>query len=159
MSSRARRAYPPPQRAPTFPFAVARLWRCRRFSEALRKSRGRCVYELRPNVKWDKGAAVLYLLELLRVHERPAGGGGSNEAKEAEESKTWYSEILPIYIGDDMTDEDAFAALRPLGGLAVLVMSADAERPRSTSATHTLQGVDEVHCFINELASHELAMH
>eukprot|EP00632_Arachnochrysis_sp_CCMP2950_P003401 CAMPEP_0185709022 /NCGR_PEP_ID=MMETSP1164-20130828/27797_1 /TAXON_ID=1104430 /ORGANISM="Chrysoreinhardia sp, Strain CCMP2950" /LENGTH=498 /DNA_ID=CAMNT_0028376493 /DNA_START=102 /DNA_END=1595 /DNA_ORIENTATION=+ len=32
----------------------------------LRKSHGKCVYELRPSVDWDKGKAVVYLLELLR---------------------------------------------------------------------------------------------
>jgi trehalose-phosphatase len=45
-------------------------------------------------VQWDKGRAVLWLLERLRL-DRP--------------------EVLPIYIGDDETDEDAFAALEDRG--------------------------------------------
>ena len=36
------------------------------FAGALKRSEGKCVYELKPNVRWDKGEAVLYLLELLR---------------------------------------------------------------------------------------------
>ena len=39
------------------------------FAGVLRKNSGKCVYELRPDVKWDKGEAVLYLLELLRRRE------------------------------------------------------------------------------------------
>ena len=34
------------------------------FAGVLRKNSGKCVYELRPDVRWDKGEAVLYLLEL-----------------------------------------------------------------------------------------------
>ena len=44
--------------------------------------------EIRPNINWDKGLALQYLLDTL---------GFENS-----------SEVLPIYIGDDKTDEDAF---------------------------------------------------
>lgn len=44
--------------------------------------------EIRPTVNWDKGRALLYLLDNL---------GFDNS-----------SDVLPIYIGDDKTDEDAF---------------------------------------------------
>lgn len=46
------------------------------------------VYEVRPQIAWNKGNAVLYLLEHLEL-------GDSKKA-------------FPIYIGDDKTDEDAF---------------------------------------------------
>lgn len=49
---------------------------------------GKEVYELRPPVAWDKGKAVLWLLQ------------GSEKSS------------VPIYIGDDQTDEDAFVALK-----------------------------------------------
>ncbi len=56
-------------------------------------------------VDWDKGKALLHLLAALGLGE-DAG-------------------VLPIYIGDDRTDEDAFRALRarPLGGTGILVSS------------------------------------
>lgn len=54
----------------------------------LRLNHGRKVFEIRPTIKWDKGNAVEFLLESL----------GYNES----------SDVLPIYIGDDRTDEDAF---------------------------------------------------
>ncbi len=44
--------------------------------------------EIRPKINWDKGRALQYLLDTL----------GFNNLKD----------VLPMYIGDDKTDEDAF---------------------------------------------------
>jgi alpha,alpha-trehalase len=52
---------------------------------------GKEVYELRPPVKWDKGKAVLWF---LKDCDKPSK--------------------IPIYIGDDQTDEDAFVALKDI---------------------------------------------
>ncbi|KAK0595344.1 hypothetical protein LWI29_005767 [Acer saccharum] len=46
------------------------------------------VMEIRPSIEWDKGHALEYLLDTL-------GMSNSND-------------VLPLYIGDDRTDEDAF---------------------------------------------------
>jgi trehalose 6-phosphate phosphatase len=70
---------------------------------------GKQVIEVRPNVDWNKGKAVLFLLEQMRP---PAGAP-------------------VLYFGDDRTDEDAFRALRGAGaGQGVLV----AEHPPAESA-------------------------
>src|SRR5690606_23705182 len=62
----------------------------------LRRSGGKKVVELQPDVDWHKGRAVSWLLDALEVR------------------------ALPIYVGDDRTDEDAFRAL--VGrGLGILV--------------------------------------
>ncbi len=53
---------------------------------------GKRVFELRPQVAWDKGAAVRWMLE------RTFGKG-------------WADDVAVIYIGDDRTDEDAFVVL------------------------------------------------
>lgn len=47
--------------------------------------------EIRPSIEWNKGHALEYLLETL---------GLSNS-----------SEVLPLYIGDDLSDEDAFKVI------------------------------------------------
>jgi alpha,alpha-trehalase len=60
----------------------------------LRATGGKMVFELRPRVQWDKGRAVLWLLEALNL-------GGPD--------------AVAVYAGDDETDEDAFRALRPTG--------------------------------------------
>jgi trehalose 6-phosphate phosphatase len=52
---------------------------------------GRKVFEILPRVRWDKGSAVLQILEHLR--------------------KTHSGEIAVCYIGDDTTDECAFQQL------------------------------------------------
>ena len=60
----------------------------------LRRIDGKKVYELLPDIDWNKGKAVLWLLETLELERGNA---------------------LPIYIGDDRTDEDAFCALEKRG--------------------------------------------
>ncbi|KAJ6735709.1 TREHALOSE-PHOSPHATE PHOSPHATASE C-RELATED [Salix viminalis] len=68
----------------------------------LRLTQGRKVLEIRPTIKWDKGKALEFLLESL---------GYANS-----------TDVLPVYIGDDRTDEDAFKVLRSRGqGLGILV--------------------------------------
>ena len=115
------------------------------FAGALRKSEGKCVFELRPDVAWDKGSAVLYLLDMLRARDQ-AGGADAPES--------WYRGVLPVYVGDDTTDEDAFRALSRYDAVSVLVApKAEAERPRLTHATHTLRDVDDVLAFLDALAS------
>lgn len=54
----------------------------------LRLTRGRKVLEVRPRLDWDKGAALLHLLESMKLRDP--------------------SRVFAIYIGDDRTDEDAF---------------------------------------------------
>jgi trehalose-phosphatase len=91
----------------------------------LRRIDGKKVYELLPNIDWDKGKAVLWLLEKLGL-ERP--------------------NAHPIYIGDDRTDEDAFRALEQRG-TGVLV----SEQPRPTAARYGLKNPAEVERFLQEL--------
>jgi trehalose 6-phosphate phosphatase len=91
----------------------------------LRKHYGKKVIEIRPRIEWDKGRAVLWLLEALRLR-----GDG----------------VLPIYFGDDVTDEDAFRALAERG-MGVLV----SETPRPSAATLRLRDPEEVRAFLEAL--------
>ena len=60
----------------------------------LRKIENKKVYELQPDIDWNKGRALIWLLESLGLDRK---------------------EVFPIYIGDDRTDEDAFGAIRQRG--------------------------------------------
>jgi trehalose 6-phosphate phosphatase len=63
-------------------------------SDDLRLTTGKNVLELRPAVEWDKGEAVRQLTDEL-----------------VPDDETW----LPVYVGDDTTDEAAFAVLEEHG--------------------------------------------
>jgi trehalose-phosphatase len=88
---------------------------------------GKKVYELLPDIDWDKGKAALWLLETL----------GGERAK-----------VRPIYIGDDRTDEDAF---RGLGQCGVCILVSEQRRP--TAASYSLKDPAEVDRFLRELVA------
>ncbi|WCJ36489.1 Haloacid dehalogenase-like hydrolase (HAD) superfamily protein [Euphorbia peplus] len=94
----------------------------------LRLTHGRKVLEIRPVINWDKGKAVTFLLESL---------GLSN-----------CEDVLPIYVGDDRTDEDAFKVLRERNcGYGILVSSA----PKDSSAFYSVRDPSEVMEFLKSL--------
>ncbi|CAL5081165.1 unnamed protein product [Urochloa decumbens] len=94
----------------------------------LRLTQGRMVFEVRPTIKWDKGKALEFLLESLGFAD--------------------CSNVLPVYIGDDRTDEDAFKVLRRRGqGVGILV----SKHPKETSASYSLQEPAEVMEFLLRL--------
>ncbi|PKU72419.1 probable trehalose-phosphate phosphatase 6 [Dendrobium catenatum] len=94
----------------------------------LRLTPGRKVLEIRPIIKWDKGRAMEFLLKSL----------GFADCKD----------VLPVYIGDDLTDEDAFKVLRNRGqGFGILV----SKIPKETSASYSLQEPSEVMDFLQRL--------
>ncbi|KAF4380453.1 hypothetical protein F8388_024746, partial [Cannabis sativa] len=90
---------------------------------------GKKVLEIRPSIEWNKGNALNYLLDNL---------GFTNS-----------SEVLPLYIGDDRTDEDAFKAIRNRGqGFPIIVSSI----PKETKALNSLHDPSEVLTFLLRLA-------
>ena len=91
----------------------------------LRKSTGKKVIELRPNINWDKGRALLYLLKALYTDS---------------------SRVVPLYIGDDTTDEDAFRAISDRG-ITIVV----GREKRQTAAHYMLGDPKEVAKFLQEL--------
>ncbi|XP_039122657.1 probable trehalose-phosphate phosphatase F [Dioscorea cayenensis subsp. rotundata] len=95
----------------------------------LRLTHGRKVLEVRPVIDWNKGKAVEFLLESL---------GLSNS-----------DDVLPIYVGDDRTDEDAFKVLREGNrGFGILVSSNPREE---TNAFYSLRDPCEVMSFLKSL--------
>jgi len=91
----------------------------------LRKSGGKKIFELRPGMDWNKGKAASWLLEKLGVDHR---------------------DVLPFYIGDDITDEDAF---QELGNRGIGIIVRDVSRP--TAARYALDSTEEVRQFLEFL--------
>ncbi len=93
----------------------------------LRKGGGKKVFRVQPRTDWDKGRAVLWLLERLDVSG---------------------PEVAVVYLGDDLTDEDAFRAL-PENGLPIAVGNEE----RVTAADYRLRDTEEVRWLLDLLTS------
>ncbi|MBF6182232.1 trehalose-phosphatase [Nocardia otitidiscaviarum] len=92
----------------------------------LRATGGRKVTELRPDVEWDKGRALRWILDRLAV---PA---------------------VPMYLGDDLTDEDAFDAIEA-DGIGIAVRHAESG-DRYTAARFAVAGPRRVRDLLDRLA-------
>ena len=91
----------------------------------IRMNRGKMVFEIRPNISWNKGEAVLWIREKLGLNPENS---------------------VAFYLGDDTTDEDAFAVLGE-NDVGILVTS----RPRKTAARYSLNSPSEVGRFLQGL--------
>lgn len=80
------------------------------------KADGKKVIEIRPAIDWHKGKAVEFLKEVLSEQENP----------------------FSVYVGDDVTDEDAFEYVK--NGWGILV----GEHGRETYADYSLENIEEV---------------
>jgi trehalose 6-phosphate phosphatase len=63
------------------------------------------------------------------------------------------SDVMPIYIGDDKTDEDAFLALQGHSGIGILVST----RVKPTAAAFTVRDPDEVAAFLKMLVQYGMS--
>jgi alpha,alpha-trehalase len=97
------------------------------FYPDLRVTTGKKVLELRPDLDWDKGRALLWLMSELGLDT---------------------AEVTPVYLGDDDTDEDAFLVLRR-AGIGVVV---GRDGP-PTHARWALEDTEEVAMFLDGLAA------
>ena len=79
------------------------------------------------------------------VAELRTPGPGKGDALADFMAEAPFEGALPIYIGDDLTDEDAFAAAAAAGGHGILVGAR-----RETCATWRLGGVDDVLAWLAE---------
>ncbi len=87
---------------------------------------GKMVVEVRPPGAWNKGKIVLWLLAKKLFASRDKS-------------------VLPVYIGDDITDEDAFKAIKNKG-LTIFV-----GKPKKSSAQYYLKDHNEVQDFLERI--------
>lgn len=89
----------------------------------IKEKTGKKVFELQPKLDWDKGKAVLWLLKALEM-EGP--------------------DLVPMFFGDDVTDEDAFAALQGRGVSVIVADREDDGTGRRTAASFRVHDTDEL---------------
>lgn len=92
------------------------------WKKKVRITQGNKVIEIRPPFDWDKGHAVKWIISRLRLKSH-----------------------LPVYIGDDRTDEDAFRVLKKRG---ITILAGEETK---TAADYCLGNVDKVYQFLRDL--------
>ncbi len=108
--------------------AFSRITDPLRVTGKIKITRGKKVYEIRPPVDWDKGKAIAWLMAKCR---EVRGRGGA----------------LPIYLGDDLTDEDGFKAIERNNGVSIFV----GEGSLQSVARYFLKSPEEVAQFLKML--------
>jgi len=93
----------------------------------LRFTTGKKVFEFLPAIEWNKGKPCFRFMRL---------------------STLIRSKIVPLFIGDDITDEDAFQAIDNIG-ISIVV----GEENRQTRARYSLKNPQEVIAFLEDLAA------
>jgi trehalose-phosphatase len=96
-------------------------------NKGLRKTGGKKIFELRPDIEWDKGKAIAWIQQKLDL------------ARE---------DVLTFYLGDDLTDEDGFRELQDRG-IGILVR--DENRP--TAAHYAVDNSEDVRLFLHMLGT------
>lgn len=80
--------------------------------------RGKKVYEILPDIDWDKGKAIRWIMQALKISWR---------------------QVTAVYLGDDVVDEDAFRTIRTRG-IGILV----SQKPKESAADFQLFSTKEV---------------
>jgi len=91
-----------------------------------KKGEGKKIMEIKPDLDWHKGKAVEWILDALEISEK--------------------EDMIPIFIGDDITDEDAFETLKDKG-IGILVGG----HGQKTHAKYALKNVFQVREFFEKL--------
>lgn len=93
----------------------------------LKVTSGRMVAELRPNVDWDKGKTLQWIVDRIAGREP----------------------LLPIFVGDDLTDEDGFDAVLH-DGIGIVVRHTE-DGDRATAARYALENPRQTCEFVERL--------
>lgn len=101
---------------------------CHLVKDDLRIKPGKKVLEIMPSVNWDKGKVALWLLARQRFALKDNAG------------------VIPLYIGDDVTDDDAFRVFKDKG-ITVLV----GDPFEDSRAKYYVKNTDEVSRLLKDI--------
>jgi trehalose 6-phosphate phosphatase len=93
-----------------------------------KKGPGKKIMEIKPDLDWHKGKAMLWILDALSLSDR--------------------DDVIPVFIGDDKTDEDGFEAVGETG-IGILVGG----HGMKTAARYALKNVFQVEEFFDRIIS------
>ncbi len=93
----------------------------------LKVMEGKKVYEVMPDIDWNKGRAIRWIMDALHIR---------------------WNEASVTYIGDDVTDEYAFRVVR---GRGTGILVSQEERP--SAADFMIASPSEVHAFFRKILS------
>jgi len=96
--------------------------------DLLKIRKGKKVFEIIPSDDWNKGRCVLWILRNIPKYKN-------------------ISSVMPIYIGDDETDEDAFRAIKDIG------ISIYVGKKKKTCAKYRIKNTRDVTIFLKNIAS------
>lgn len=105
---------------------VGQVTRTARMRGEIQITSGKKVYEVRPALDWDKGKVVDLLFQKKR---------GEKE------------KVLPLFLGDDLSDEEGFKAIDKYGGIAIFI----GEEGGQYGAHYFLRSPAEVDEFLEKL--------
>jgi len=94
----------------------------------LRLSPGKKIFEFQPDIAWHKGYALRWLIEQWGLDRQ---------------------QFKPLYLGDDVTDEDGFREVAG-DGVGILV----AQQLQTTLASYQLADTEAVEVFLQQLCAH-----
>jgi trehalose 6-phosphate phosphatase len=113
---------------------IDKLLLCSEYSHLIRLH-GKMLWEIRPNIRWHKGAAIKWLID-----------------KQSENTAS-IEQLVPVFLGDDLTDEDGFRELQAYPNSITIFVTAGMHR--ETNARYTLNNCKEVESFLKEIATAE----
>ena len=97
----------------------------------LRKTEGKMMIELRPEVEWNKGKALEWLCDVVR-----------------EKVDNDNREMVAVYVGDHLTEEETLRQLKEMGGIGI-VLSNDDLNVDTSEASYCLFNPQELHSLFN----------
>ena len=117
--------------------------------KGLKPRAGKMVIEVLPSIEWNKGKCLSWVLDKYMQ------GITSGTVDQKDNTGNVAIEPIVLYIGDDVTDEDAFKTVKNLNQNSsfgiVVNENTGSGGPRETNAKYVLPSTSQVESFLSQL--------